>query len=184
MLSELGRLTAQMRAASGARAERQPADGRALEAHQRHVKEEKVMSQTGDFHWLINNLLWQLIYRASGFGFLPKQLFTAAFIKTPFSLSPCYASCYLGVPPGTGFPGDWGAVLGLLPLAFPLVGGSGQSTEVGYCHSRVRVYCPAQLGAWVLDLLYVYSAAHGYPRTNGRGQVSPVPVPTCTCTPC
>jgi hypothetical protein len=38
-----------MRAASGARAERQPADGRALEAHQRHVKEEKVMSQTGDF---------------------------------------------------------------------------------------------------------------------------------------
>ena len=118
-----------------------------------------------------------MIYRASGFGFLPKQLFTAAFIKTPFSLSPCYASCYLGVPPGTGFPGDWGAVLGLLPLAFPLVGGSGQSTEVGYyCHSRVRVYCPAQLGAWVLDLLYVYSTVYGYPRTNGRGQVSPVPV--------
>jgi hypothetical protein len=36
-----------MRAASGARAERQLADGRALEAHQRHVKEEK--SQTGEF---------------------------------------------------------------------------------------------------------------------------------------
>jgi hypothetical protein len=77
-----------MRAASGARAERQLADGRALEveAHQRHVKEEKVMSQTGKFHWLINNLLWQLIYKASGFGFLPKQLFTAAFIKKPLHL--------------------------------------------------------------------------------------------------
>jgi hypothetical protein len=97
MLSELGRLTAQMRAASGARATRQPADGRALEAHQRHVKEEKVMSQTGDFHWLINNLLWQLIYRASGFGFLPKQLFTAAFIKRPARTCPVlrYAICGL-----------------------------------------------------------------------------------------
>jgi hypothetical protein len=42
MLSELGRLTAQVRAASGAWATRQPADGRALEAHQRHVKEEKL----------------------------------------------------------------------------------------------------------------------------------------------
>ena len=140
MLSELGRLTAQMRAASGARAERQPADGRALEAHQRHVREENYEPDRRIFHWLINNLLRPLIYRASGFGFLPKQLFTAAFLKTPLSLSPCYASCYLGVPPGTRFPGDWGAVLGLLPLAFPLVGGSGQSTEVGYCHSRVRVY--------------------------------------------
>jgi hypothetical protein len=82
-----------MRAASGARAERQPADGRALEAHQRHVKEEKVMSQTDEFHWLINNLLGQLIYKASEFGFLPKQLFTAAFIKNPLHLPPCCASC-------------------------------------------------------------------------------------------
>jgi hypothetical protein len=156
-----------MRAASGARAKRQPADGRFLEAHQRHVKEEKVMSQTGEFHWLINTLLWQLIYKASEFGFLPKQLFTAAFIENPLHLPPCYASCYLGVPPGTGFPGDRGAVLGLLPLAIPLVGGSGQSTEVDYFYSRVRVHCPAQLGARALDLLCVHSAACGYPRANG-----------------
>jgi hypothetical protein len=141
------------------------------------------MSQTGDFHWLINNLLWQLIYRASGFGFLPKQSFTAAFVKTPFPLPPCHASCYLGVPTGTGFPGDRGALFGLLPLAVPLVGGSRQPAEVGYCHPRVRVHCPAQLGAWVLDLLHVCSAACGCPRTNGRGQASPVPAPTCTCTP-
>ena len=54
MLSELGRLTAQMRAASGARAERQLADGRVLEAHQRHVEEEKVKSQTGEFSLAYN----------------------------------------------------------------------------------------------------------------------------------
>jgi hypothetical protein len=46
------------------------------------------MSQTGEFYWLINNLLWQLIYKASEFGFLPKQLFTAAFIKNPFIYRP------------------------------------------------------------------------------------------------
>ena len=62
MLSELGRLTAQMRAASGARAERQLADGRALEAHQRHVKEEKKRARQASFHWLKINLLWQLIH--------------------------------------------------------------------------------------------------------------------------
>ena len=109
----------------------------------------------------------------------PSSLFTAAFIKTPLSLPACYANCYLGVPTGTRFPGDRGALFGLLPLAVNLVGGSRQPAEVGFCHHRVRVYCPAQLGAWALDLLYVHSTVYGYPRTNGRGQVSPVPVPTC-----
>jgi hypothetical protein len=53
------------------------------------------MSQTGDFHWLINNLLWQLIYKASGFGFLPKQLFTAAFIKNPARACPTSAMLFV-----------------------------------------------------------------------------------------
>jgi hypothetical protein len=33
-------------------------------------------------------LLWQLIYKASEFGFLPKQPFTAAFIENPFIYRP------------------------------------------------------------------------------------------------
>ena len=55
------------------------------------------MSQTGDFYWLINNLLWQLIYKdkASGFGFLPEQLFTAVFIKNP--VRACLTSAVLFV---------------------------------------------------------------------------------------
>ena len=45
------------------------------------------MSQTGEFHWLINNLLWQLFYRASGFGFLP-----SSYSLLPFS-RPTHLTC-------------------------------------------------------------------------------------------
>ena len=41
------------------------------------------MSRTGEFHWLINNLLWQLIYKASGFGFLP-----SSYLLLPLSRDP------------------------------------------------------------------------------------------------
>ena len=186
MLSELGRLTAQMRAASGARAERQLADGRALEAHQRHVR-EKIMSQTSDFHWLIINLLWQLICEASGFGFLPSSYSLLPLSRDLHALVLPLPSAVLFVVWFVRLEIDlrelcvllstciWGALVWLFDRGY-------QRTHEGANCTDRALHLRTACGPTVhLDLLHVYSKVYGYPRTNGRGLVSPVPVPTCTC---
>jgi hypothetical protein len=141
------------------------------------------MSQTGEFHWLVNSLLWQqLIYKASGFSFLPKQLFTSVFIKNPLSLPSCHASC---LPFGcaawnwisgrseccvwcTAFGCSFGGWIKTTSGGGPLPPASSSvlprpARRVGV-GPTVRAQCGMQ-----------------HPRTNGL--VSPAPVPACMHTP-